>query len=1262
MKMKKTTFLSCFLQGMHVSWLISCLLIALATLQTVRAATNTAVAAGAINVLTTWSANSSIALPVDGDANIWSTGTFNLNTGGASITFYGGTFDVVIGGNLDPTGAGTTLTMKNLNMNGGIVYSAGGGTGNTIDLQNNILTLNSGAFKTISNGALGRNLSIKNAVLAGNGTITISQLNAGTYQNYVELNTVGVTTTGFTGIFVVAPGLSGTAAGGMLKLNEIATPSFGISIPVASGSVASNGTTYTSSVSGKLYFTPSTGNTVKLTSLNLGGTAIAPGTYTLAQLNDYGGAGTKTAYLNQSSTGTITVELAAPTAVTATNVNGVASVAFAGSASSFEVTPYNVTTSTAGTPVIGTASPILVPGLAAGNNYTFTVTATTAGSTSSASIASNEITISAPGTVTAVAAGAINVLATWSADNSIPLPVAGDANTWYSNSKILSLATNNYTFNGGTLLLNAANFTPTINNLFLNNFTMTGGVVYPSVIGNCTFDLQNKTFTLSGGKLGTVSSGAAGRALIFQNCSLAGSGNITVYQLNSGAYENWVEFKSSVNTSGFTGTFNVVPGTSGTSIGGELKLNDIATASFSVNIPASTGTGTYTSSVPGKLYFTGTVNLVSLKLGNTDIAPGTYTLSQLNAYSGGDLSAYLNQTSTGSVLVSGAVNTPTIGAVTPGNANASVAFTHVNTAGYAVTYTVTPYNVTTSTSGTPVTGITASPAKITGLTNGHNYTFTVTATNTVGVTSAESAASTSVAPNATSYIIPVSSNTDISALTLTPVSDVEVVKDVLLNINQSSTINSLTIAAGGQVTNASTLNAGTLILNSNQADGTATYIDNGTTNVTSAIANQYLGTTRNWYVSSPVVSTASSTSNIEKYFEYIEAGNNNPSGQPSGSTAFWKGYNPGATFMEAGKGYIALPNNPAASLQFSGTLNKGDISIAISKVGNGYNLIGNPYPSHLTWTEAYVNSKSAQIEPTIWIRTNTGSVNSGGDADWSFNTYNALVNEVVPSWADVLIAPMQAFWVKAKATGSLVLNSDLIKSHHASNRLKAPAVKNTNRQRVRLQVSNGTVTDEALVYFDAAASNAYDGYDSQKMFINSASKPEIFTQTGTDKLVINGLNSIQYDTEIPLGFSTLSAGDFSISRTEFSNFESGTRIVLKDKLHPATEFELAEGNAYNFSADVTTASTDRFSLVFRAPGSTTGVENTTKLNTQVYVNAANQMVIIAPEKSNYAIYNAVGQLIENGIMNSKRETLNTKLTAGVFFVKVNNQSTRVIIK
>ena len=85
-------------------------------------------------------------------------------------------------------------------------------------------------------------------------------------------------------------------------------------------------------------------------------------------------------------------------------------------------------------------------------------------------------------------------------------------------------------------------------------------------------------------------------------------------------------------------------------------------------------------------------------------------------------------------------NAPTIGTATAGNVSATVTYTAPSyTGGLPIlTYTAT------SSPGS-FTGTGASPITVSGLTNGTAYTFTVTATNAIGV-SAASAASNSVTP------------------------------------------------------------------------------------------------------------------------------------------------------------------------------------------------------------------------------------------------------------------------------------------------------------------------------------------------------------------------------------------------------------------------------------------------------------------------------------------------------------------------------------
>jgi hypothetical protein len=209
---------------------------------------------------------------------------------------------------------------------------------------------------------------------------------------------------------------------------------------------------------------------------------------------------------------------------------------------------------------------------------------------------------------------------------------------------------------------------------------------------------------------------------------------------------------------------------------------------------------------------------------------------------------------------------------------------------------------------------------------------------------------------------------------------------------------------------------------------------------------------------------------------------------------------------------------------------------------------------------------------------------------------------------------------------------------------------------------NGTESDETLIYFDANAADGFDNYDSPKFMNNSSVTPDLYSKTGAERLVMNGMNAIADNMELPLGFSLNAAAELKFKVGEMSNFAEGTKVYILDKTD-SKQTELQPETEYSFSTTAATTNNEsRFSLLFRAPGVTTDIDNTSKLSAQVFVNAANQITIIAAEKANYSIYNAVGQLIENGILNTKRETRNNKLAAGVYVVKVNNHSTRVIVK
>jgi len=464
-----------------------------------------------------------------------------------------------------------------------------------------------------------------------------------------------------------------------------------------------------------------------------------------------------------------------------------------------------------------------------------------------------------------------------------------------------------------------------------------------------------------------------------------------------------------------------------------------------------------------------------------------------------------------------------------------------------------------------------------------------------------------------------------------------------ITVAAAATASTLTVNAGGKLTLNSgiTLSAANFNLKSSATDSTtATFKDldgtlsvSGTTNV-----EQYLTTGRNWYVSSPV---GAATSNVfaadvtNPLYYYVE---NTPN--------VWSQITNTTTDLTAGTGYIANITSDRVVTFTGGTLNTAKSITGLTSTGTsftGYNLVGNPYPSYYDWN----NATKTNVGTSIWYRSkSTGA--------YLFQTYNSDGGAYTNGGSN-LIPPMQAFWVKVASgqTGSIDL-PNVNRSHQdqslAANRLKAPAQLDARKQ-LRLEVSNGVIADEALIYANANAQDGFDTYDSNKMFGNNAEVPEIYTVLGNEKLAINGVNDFAENQQMALGFKTTAANTFSIKASEVKNFAADTKIILIDHLMPGQEFDLTDGAAYSFTSEVAN-DVSRFSVIFRAPGGTTGVSKTEKMNAQVFVNTANQLSILAPSSCNYAVYNLVGQKVANGRTTATQTTANLQLQSGVYVVKV----------
>ena len=506
-------------------------------------------------------------------------------------------------------------------------------------------------------------------------------------------------------------------------------------------------------------------------------------------------------------------------------------------------------------------------------------------------------------------------------------------------------------------------------------------------------------------------------------------------------------------------------------------------------------------------------------------------------------------------------------------------------------------------------------------------------------------------------VIPTSANT----------SSVSIQSAHSITVAADATSSGLVIQPGASLTIDDTKTlavTGNLALQSDETNGTATLIDNGTLTVSgTSSVQQFLtgaaGTGRAWwYIATPVTGAKTDIFGLQP------TGGTNKMGYYQENKEGGPGYvqiTNTTTYLEPGVGYNLNTGGADAVYTFTGSLNNGDVTIYPTRTGTthakrGFNLIGNPYPSYLNWQTA--SATATNVRPSIWYRTKSGD-------EMVFNAYSAATDIGVGA-AKRNIPPMQAFWIRVDEDGNdgeiNFTNAMRLHDNASGNPLKAPTA--TDKQIVRLIVSNGMNQDEAVILSMDNAQDGYDYFDSEKMSNSNVNIPEIFTLAGKEELVINALNSIEHGKELTLGFRPGKSGEFSISLTEMENLDM--EIVLKDKV-AAWEQELRLGESYSFSSDAI-ATNDRFSILFRTPGSITGMGSiNSSLN--IFSNEDNRITIQTASVTAQSIanvYNLAGQRIASQQLKGVETVIDAQLASGIYLVTVSdgmNRSTqRVVVK
>jgi hypothetical protein len=285
--------------------------------------------------------------------------------------------------------------------------------------------------------------------------------------------------------------------------------------------------------------------------------------------------------------------------------------------------------------------------------------------------------------------------------------------------------------------------------------------------------------------------------------------------------------------------------------------------------------------------------------------------------------------------------------------------------------------------------------------------------------------------------------------------------------------------------------------------------------------------------------------------------------------------------FQIGRGYALYVRGnllPSTSWDLRGPINMANgtpINFPITYTSSGsiendgWNLVGNPFPSTIDWNSSNGWTK-VNLETTIYIGDNSSATGH------QFATWNGVIGT---NGGSQYVATGQAFWVKANGNGSPALIADESVKAAGTQTTFLRQEKPTNL--IRIIASKGTSRDETVIHFREDATVAFDGHaDARKMAntsLNIASKIE-----GGNLLAINSLPFLNCNTAVELSLSEVTPGSYKLAFSEYESLPNDISITLKDQYLDST-INVKNGS-YSFSVTSAPASygASRFKLEFHS--------------------------------------------------------------------------------
>jgi len=288
-----------------------------------------------------------------------------------------------------------------------------------------------------------------------------------------------------------------------------------------------------------------------------------------------------------------------------------------------------------------------------------------------------------------------------------------------------------------------------------------------------------------------------------------------------------------------------------------------------------------------------------------------------------------------------------------------------------------------------------------------------------------------------------------------------------------------------------------------------------------------------------------------------------------------------AQTLVPGVGYDAYMWNGVANttISYRGTINRGNINLGIVTTpasnsithtsngvpaADGWNLVGNPYPSAIQWNNGAGWSRT-NIDPTVWVWDVVGRV---------WHSFNA--NTLVGDLTNGVIATGQGFWVYAPSPGaaSITINEQA-KSTSGTGSYYRQRENTVATLKVSLQYLD--FTDNAFLLIDENATQNFDiGLDAPKLQLGIERLSVSLMDPDDNKLAHYAVNEVA-ENEIPVSILAEAEGDYTLSFNSINNFPDFEQYYLIDSYLNISS-KISEGG-YHFEMNSTSlANTTRFHL------------------------------------------------------------------------------------